>query len=97
MYECELKNTNGFENRNYMTRMHDNKVNNIAECNLIHHTVNHTKLTKTLNSYYSLILHVCMNNIKSKAKFKNFQIQLDIGFSSTIVMGRIVGKLNTKI
>ena len=76
--------------------MHNKKLNNIAECNLIHDIINSPKLTKTLNSYYSPILHWCMNNIKGKAKFKNFQIQLDSGCSSKIVMGRIVEKLNHK-
>ena len=28
-FECELKNTYGIENQNYMTRIHYNKVKNI--------------------------------------------------------------------
>ena len=34
-----------------------------------------------------------MNTIKSKEKLKNFRILLESGFSSTIVMGRLVEKL----
>ena len=37
-----------------------------------------------------------MNTRHCRAKFKNFLIILDSGCSSTIVMGRIVGKLNTE-
>ena len=37
-----------------------------------------------------------MNNRKDKAKFKNFQILLDNGCSSKIVMGRLVEKLHPK-
>ena len=35
-----------------------------------------------------------MNTRKGEEKFKNFQIILDSGYSSTIVARRIVGKLN---
>ena len=44
-----------------MNRIHDNKVNNIAECNLLHDMINPSKHTKNINSHYSPILHVCMN------------------------------------
>ena len=37
-------------------------------------------------NHYSHILHVCMNTRKGKEKFKNFQILLNSGCSSTIVM-----------
>ena len=37
-----------------------------------------------------------MNTIKSKDKFKNFQIILDSGFSSTIVMWRLLQRLGPK-
>ena len=37
-----------------------------------------------------------MNTRKSEAKFKNFRILLEIGFSSTIVMGRLAGELSVK-
>ena len=48
------------------------------------------------NRHYSLILRGCINIRKGKAKFNNFQILLDIRCISTIVMGRIVEKLNPK-
>ena len=35
-----------------------------------------------------------MNNIRGRERFKNFEILLDSGFSSTIVMGRLVEKLH---
>ena len=35
-----------------------------------------------------------MNTRHCRAKFKNFQIILDSGCSSTILMGRLVGKIN---
>ena len=73
-----------------MNRIHDTKVNNIAECNLIHDIINPPKRTKKLNIHYSTILHGCMNNKNSKAKFKKFQILLDIGCRSVIVLGRPV-------
>ena len=37
-FEYENKNSYGIENLNYMTHKHNNKVKNIAECNLIHET-----------------------------------------------------------
>ena len=77
-----------------MTCMHDNKVNKIAEFNLLHDISNPPKRTKILNSHYSPIMHGYMNTRKGKAKFKNFQILLDSRCSSTIVVGRIVKKLN---
>ena len=35
-FEYEKKNSYGIENRNYMTRMQNNEVRNISECNLLH-------------------------------------------------------------
>ena len=49
--------------------MHDNKLNNIAEWNLLHDIFKLPKCTITLNSQYSPILHGCMNTRKGKAKF----------------------------
>ena len=37
-----------------------------------------------------------MNTRRRKVKFKNFQILLDIGCSSTIVMRRLIIKLKNK-
>ena len=75
-----------------MTRIQNNEVKNISECNLLHDIINPSKRTKNLNSHYSPILHGCMNTRKGKSKFKNFRILLDSGCNSTIVMGRLVKK-----
>ena len=69
---CELKNAYGIEIQNGMTCIPDNEVNNIAELNLLHDIINPPKNSKILNSHYSPILHICVNNRKGKAKFKNF-------------------------
>ena len=45
-----------------MTPIHDDEVNKIAECNLLHDIRNPPKHTNNLKIYYSTILHVCMNN-----------------------------------
>ena len=71
-FECKHENTYEVEIYNSMTRIHDNKLNNIAEFNLLHDIINTTKRTKLLNSHYSPIIHGCMNNRKGKAKFKKF-------------------------
>ena len=49
-----------------MNHIHDNEVNNIAECNLLHGILKFSKLPKNMNSHYSPILHVCMNTSKGK-------------------------------
>ena len=71
-------------------RIHNNEVKNIAECNLLYDIINPPKRAKHLNSRYSPIIHICMNTRKGRAKFKNFYILLDIGFSSTIVIVSLV-------
>ena len=85
-FECKKKNSYGIENRNDMRCMHNNEVNNIAECNLLHGIINPPKGNKFLNNNYYPILHGCMNTRKLKAKFKNFFILLDIRCSSWIIM-----------
>ena len=80
-----------------MNCIHENEVNKITECNLIHDIRNPYKLIKILNSHQSPILHGCMNIRKCRAKFKNFHILLDSRCSSTIIMIRIITKLNTKL
>ena len=75
-----------------MTCIHGNKVNKIYECNLLHDILNPPKHTKLLNSHYSPILNGCMNTRKGRAKFKNFQILLDSGCSSNILMVRLIKK-----
>ena len=75
-----------------MTCIHDNKVNNIAEYNLLHDIINPPKCARNLNSHYSYISHGCMNTRKGRAKFKNYHILLDSGYSSTILMESLVKK-----
>ena len=86
MFERKIKNTDEIEIHNVMNCIHGNKVNKLAEFNLLHDILNPTKRNKHLNSHYSPILHGCMNTRKCKAKFKNFLILLDIGCSSMIIM-----------
>ena len=73
-----------------MTRINNNEVKNIDECNLPHDTIIPPKRTKLLDGHYYLILHGCMNTIKGKAKFYIFCVLLESGCSYTIVMGRLV-------
>ena len=73
-----------------MIRIHDDKVNKIAECNLLHDIINIPKLTNNFDSHYSPILHVYINIRKGRARFKNFRILLDNQCSSTIVMVRLI-------
>ena len=88
-YTCVWKknrNIYDIKNRNCITCMHENEVNKIAECNLLHDIINPSKFNKKCNSHYSPVLHGCINTREGKAKFKNFPILLDSGCSSTIVM-----------
>ena len=62
-----------------MIGKYDKKVHNIAEYNLPHGILNPSKPTKDVNSHYYPFLHVCMNTIKGKEKFKYFRILLDNG------------------
>ena len=61
---------------NSINCIHDNKVNNIAEWNLLHDTLNPSKITKHINGYYFPILHGCTNTCKGKAKSKIFEYYL---------------------
>ena len=79
---------------NIMHDIHDTKVNNIAEWNLIHDILNPSKRTKNTNSNYPPILHGYLNTCQGKAKFNSFVILLDIGCSFTILMRRLITKLN---
>ena len=47
--------------------IHDDEVNNIAECNLLHDIINPHKRAKNINSHYYPILRGCMNNRKFRA------------------------------
>ena len=41
-----------------MTRMNNNEVKNIAECNVLHEKINPPKRAKSLNNHYSY--YTCM-------------------------------------
>ena len=56
-----------------MNLKHDNKVNSIAEYNLLHDILNHSKFTKNINIHYYLIIHVCMNMSRDISKYKIFE------------------------
>ena len=58
--------------------------------------LNPTTRKKSKIIHYSPILQGCINTHSRRAKFKNFQIILDSGISSTIVMGNIMKKLKTE-
>ena len=73
--------------------IHDNEVNNISKCNLLHDIINPPKHAKNINIQYSPILHGFMNTRKSTVKFKNLRILFNGGCSSTIVMKRLLIKL----
>ena len=73
-----------------MIYIHDNKVKNIAEFNLLNDIINTPERPKYINIHYSPILHGSINIIGGKAKFNNFLILLYDGCSSTIVMRRLV-------
>ena len=52
--------------------IHDNKVNNISEFNLLHDILITSKRTKNMNSRYPPIIYVCMNIRRCKEIFDNF-------------------------
>ena len=54
---------------NNMNRIHDNKVINISEYNLLHDVLNPSKRTKNIKINYYPILHVFMNTCRAIAKF----------------------------
>ena len=66
MFERKLDNIYDTKILNDMDSIHDNKVNNIAECNLPHVILNPSKCTKNVNIHYSTILHGCMNIRRGK-------------------------------
>ena len=84
------------ENQAKIIYIHDNEANSIAEWNLLHDIINTSKRAKNINSHYSPILNWYMIIIKGRVKFKNFQIILNSGFSSIIVMRRLVEKNTLK-
>ena len=82
------------ENGSKLIHIHDNEVKDISELNLLHDIINPPERAKNINGHYSLILHRCMNTRKWRENFKKFRILLDSGFSSTILMRRLVQKLS---
>ena len=90
LIEGKLKNMNNTKLMNSMNLTQNNKVNIIAECNLLNDIQNTSKLTKHININYSPIIYECMNNHKSREKFENFRILWDSGCGSTIVMRRLI-------
>ena len=54
------------KNRNEMIYINDNKVKNIAYCNLLQDIINPPKHTKNINSHYYPIIHGCTNIRKGK-------------------------------
>ena len=60
------------ENRAKMIYIHENEVNNIAECYLLHDIINTTKRAKNINRYYCPIIHRFMNTRKGIARVKSF-------------------------
>ena len=56
-----------------MNFIHDNKVNYIPECNLLHGILNSSKCTNYINSHYSPILRGCMNRRRGKRDLGIFE------------------------
>ena len=79
-----------------MDFIHGNKLNKLAGFNLLHDILNPPTCTKILNIHYFPTLQGYMDTQKGKAKFKNFRVLLNCGCIYTILMGRIIQKLNHK-
>ena len=76
-FESEREITYDIKIPNGMNRIHKDKVNKTAECNLIHDIINTSKRTKNLDSNYSPILHGIMNRkngIENVRIFKSYWI-----------------------
>ena len=58
----------------YMNNIHDNDVNNIAKCSLLHDILNPYEYVKINNCRDSPILHVWMNTRMGKAENKKFEV-----------------------
>ena len=92
----KLENIYDVKSLNDMNNIHDNKVNNIAECNLLNDIVNTSKCTKDINTNYFPILHLCINTCKGRVKYNSFKDLLDSGFSPTVLMRRITTTLEKR-
>ena len=55
----------------------------------MHAIINPPKRAKNINSHCYPILHVCIKIRKYRVRFNNFQIILNSGFSSKILMRRM--------
>ena len=74
-----------------------NKYKSIShKCNVLTNLLNPTKRAKSKYDHYSPILQGCTNTRSGRAKFINFQIILDRGSSSKIVMGNMASKTKQK-
>ena len=73
-------------------------INNCTklECNVLSSFLNPTKHTKSKTSHYEPIIQVCMKNRGGSAEFKDFQVLLESGSISTIVIGKLISKLKIK-
>ena len=69
-----------------MKNIHDNEVNPISECNLLHDILNTYEHEKRTNYHYFPILHGCINPRRVKTRYENFQILLNSGCISKILM-----------
>ena len=93
-FESDLENKCDTEIQNVMTCIYGNKVNKLAECNLLHDILNPSKRNKISNFRYSYILHRCMHTWKGRETFKNFLILFHSGFGSTIVIKILITKID---
>ena len=87
MFESKLENISDMTILNDMNPMYDNKVNNIAEYNVLHGILNNSKGNKNIIHHYLPILRGCMN------RSRIFRILLYIICSSTIVMIRLIPEI----
>ena len=90
-FKYEQKNSYGIKKQTDTIHIHYKEVNKISEWNLIYDIINTTKRAEHLNIHYYPIIQVCMNTRLGRSRFKNFQILLDSGYSSIIVMVSLVG------
>ena len=61
---------------NDINHVQDNKVNIIAQFNLLHDIISPYKCTKHINIHHYHILHKCMNTCKGRANYKTFKYYL---------------------
>ena len=71
-FENKLKYIYDIKKSDCINCIHENEVNKISECNLLHDILNPSKHKKNTNSHYSPIVHGCMNTRRVGATFKIF-------------------------